>query len=153
MSYTVYAILENDKPVYVGMTNNFNRRKSEQKYTRNLDERHAFKTLHYGINKEEARLSEEKFIKKYNTINDGWNIANGFGGKGLPTVENGGQFSKGNKKWKRRELKRVLCVDTGETFDSVRDCAKAMNLKEGGIYKACNGFRKTYKKLRFEYTK
>ena len=37
MSYTVYSILEDGKTVYVGMTNNMQRRKREQRYKRKLD--------------------------------------------------------------------------------------------------------------------
>lgn len=151
MSYTVYSILEDGKTVYVGMTNNMQRRKREQRYKRKLDGRHTFHTFAYGIDKEAAVFLEENLIKKYNTVENGWNVASGYGGKGLPTIENEGRFSKGNNLWTKREWKKVLCVETGDVFNTVKDCAENMGITETGVYKVCNGYRKTYKKLHFEY--
>ncbi|MGG3233248.1 NUMOD3 domain-containing DNA-binding protein [Priestia flexa] len=47
--------------------------------------------------------------------------------------------------------KRIRCVDTGEVFQSVSECAKVMNLDRRNIQKVCVGKSKTSKGFRFEF--
>ena len=91
----------------------------------------------------------------YNKIQhfiDGWNKNKNECNEGL-TLSNGekGIFTKGNEIWKKRPLKKVKCVESGIVYSSIDECAKAMNLKKFSIYKVCNGQRKTYKNMKFEY--
>lgn len=47
--------------------------------------------------------------------------------------------------------RKVINLDTGETFESVCDCARAINGRPGGIDKCVRGIRKRYKGMRFSY--
>ena len=51
----------------------------------------------------------------------------------------------------KKTVKKVKCVESGIVYSSIDECAKAMNLKKFSIYKVCNGQRKTYKNMKFEY--
>lgn len=45
----------------------------------------------------------------------------------------------------------VRCVDTGETFDSIQEAARAVNGCNQNIVKCCQGKRKHHKGLRWAY--
>ena len=47
--------------------------------------------------------------------------------------------------------RKVRIVETGEVFDSIRDCAKTINVKEQHIWACLNGRRYTRNGLHFEY--
>ena len=47
--------------------------------------------------------------------------------------------------------KKVRCVETGETFNSVRDAARIKNLKEASIANVCRGYRKNLYNMHWEY--
>jgi len=50
-----------------------------------------------------------------------------------------------------REKKKVLCVDTGETYESAMEAAKAIGGKQGPLSTVCRNERKTYKGKRWRY--
>ena len=54
---------------------------------------------------------------------------------------------KGNK---NPQAKKVLCVDTGITYDTIVDAAKANNLSERTVSDCCNG-RTKYPKIKFKF--
>jgi len=59
-------------------------------------------------------------------------------------------------KWQKRlenikNCKPVLCISTGQEFQSLAQCARHFNMDRGPIAKVCNGFIKTYKGLKFEW--
>ena len=47
--------------------------------------------------------------------------------------------------------RKVRIVETGEMFDSIRECAKAINVKEQHVWACLNGQRNTRNGLHFEY--
>lgn len=47
--------------------------------------------------------------------------------------------------------RKVRIVETGEIFDSIRDCAKAINVKDQHVWACLNGYRYTRNGLHFEY--
>lgn len=47
--------------------------------------------------------------------------------------------------------RKVVCVDTGEIFDSLTQAGESIGVSKTSIYKACKGERKTVHKLRFAY--
>ena len=149
--YTVYVIKQNDKVYYVGKTINFKRRVYEHRYRRNLDKTYLFVALEDNLSKEDAKIKEEFYIEKYNTIEKGWNRTAGEGSRKVKNAQGDGRFSKGNEEFKKRKIKKVICVETGKIYDSVRECAKDMGVYESGIYQVCNGANKTYNKMHFEY--
>jgi len=147
--YTVYIIKQGEKVFYVGKTVNFQRRKWEHTYRRKLDKTYTFLILEEGLTIEEAKKKEEFYIEKFDTFLNGWNRTAGEGTRKVKTKKGDGRFEEGNKVAKPR--KRVLCIDTGKMYDSVKECAKDINGTEKGIYKVCNQENKTYKKMKFEY--
>jgi hypothetical protein len=57
----------------------------------------------------------------------------------------------GTKLDKRR--KKVLCVDTGKIFNSVKICAEEIGVCSSYIVKCCKGKRKAAKGMKFRYAK
>ena len=151
LMYTVYGIVNSEKVLYVGKTVNMQRRKYEHTYRRRLDKSYSFITIETGLTKEEAKVSEERYIQYYGTFDNGWNITAGEGTRRVETKHGDGRFVEGNRLSDRRKRKPVLCVETNETFTSVKECASKMGINEFGIYKVCDGINKTYKKYRFQY--
>lgn len=47
--------------------------------------------------------------------------------------------------------KRVLCVETGQIFESVDQASRFLGVSQMAISKACNGKSKTCKKLHWEF--
>ena len=47
--------------------------------------------------------------------------------------------------------KSVLCIDTGQTFNSAKAAAKALGLHRSGISQVCEGKQKTTKKLKYKF--
>ena len=47
--------------------------------------------------------------------------------------------------------RKIRIVETGEMFDSIRECAKAINVKEQHVWACLNGQRYTRNGLHFEY--
>ena len=149
--YTVYAIKQHGKVLYVGKTVNLQRRKWEHTYRKKLDKTYSFEVLEDNLTKEEAKTKEEFYINKYDTFLNGWNRTAGEGTKKVKTKQGDGRFKKGNRMVEKRKIKKILCVETGEIYDSVKECAEDIQGTESGIYKVCNGQNKTYKKMHFEY--
>lgn len=149
--YTIYIIKQNEKAFYVGKTVNFKRRMYEHRYRKKLDKSFQFIILEEKLTREDAKIREEYYIEKYNTFRNGWNRTAGEGARKVKTKQGDGRFSKGNQAAKNRKLKRVLCVETGKVYDSVKECAEAIDGKEFSVYNVCRGQNKTYKKMHFKY--
>ncbi len=47
--------------------------------------------------------------------------------------------------------RRVICLDTGEIFESLAKAGESIGVPKGNIWRVCSGKRKTVKKLRFAY--
>ena len=59
-------------------------------------------------------------------------------------------FKNGND-YCKMGTKKVECIETGEIFDSITECAKILNLKPTNITAVCKGKRKTTGGKRFRY--
>lgn len=149
--YTVYIIKQFENVLYVGKTVNFKRRKYEHTYRKKLNKTYSFEILESGLSKEKAKQKEEFYIKKYNTFLNGWNKTEGEGTKGVRNKKGDGRFTPGNEMFKKRKIKKVICVETGKIYNSVKECSIDVGGLETSIYKVCNGERKTYKKKHFQY--
>ena len=149
--YTIYKIVKENKILYIGKTVNFKRRKWEHTYRRKLDKTYEFIVIFDNLTKEEAKLKEEELIKKYDTVNNGWNRTYGEGHKGTKTKNGDGRFRANNEIHKLRKKKRVLHIETGIEYNSARECSEALNFPIVSIHKVCNGERKSYKKNHFKY--
>lgn len=51
----------------------------------------------------------------------------------------------------KRKQKKVLCVDTGKMFDSLKEAGKILNLYPQNICRVCKGNRNTVNGLSFVY--
>lgn len=49
-----------------------------------------------------------------------------------------------------REPKKIICLETGEIFESIRDACKKLNADRKNLQLVLKGFLKTYKKKHFE---
>lgn len=47
--------------------------------------------------------------------------------------------------------KKVLCITTGEIYNSVKQAADALNMKYASVHGVCYGRLKTHKKMQFCY--
>jgi predicted GIY-YIG superfamily endonuclease len=120
----VYAYEFSDKSVYVGLTNNFNRRKNQHNCDKGSSvNKHKsdhnstiLKQLTDYIDVNLAQIEEGNYVKKYEI--DGWNVLNR-----APT----GGLGCGILKWNFDECKRValLCV-----------CRSELNIKFCGAYRS-----------------
>ena len=50
---------------------------------------------------------------------------------------------------KRKRYGGIKCVNTGEKFDSVSECAKTMSIPQSAIYRCLNDENRSYKGLKF----
>ena len=55
------------------------------------------------------------------------------------------------KKRQYYNSKRVLCIDTGEIFDSVSEAGRELNINRKAIANNCNGMSKTAGGFKWEY--
>lgn len=114
---------------------------------------------------------EKYFIKKYDTVDNGYNKSPGDTENGgtILTEESRrkiGEKHRGNKymvgkklseEWKRHlseaqpHKKRIRCIDTGEVFESFADAARKTGLNRSKIVSVCTGSRKSTGGMRFEY--
>jgi predicted GIY-YIG superfamily endonuclease len=149
--YSIYKIEKDGKILYIGKTVNFKRRKWEHTYRRKLDKTYNFVVIIDNLTKEEAKLKEEELIKKYDTVNNGWNRTYGEGHKGVETKNGDGRFKPNNEIHKLRKKKKVLHIETKRVYNSTRECAEKLNIPIDGIHSVCNGKRKSYKNNHFKY--
>jgi len=141
----------------------------QRAYNQNPD---AFKFEIECTCKEEDLDSLEKFyIKKYQSdkAKYGYNIDTGGNGTGrmsqstknkLSKSKKGNQSMKGIKlseEWKKHlseaqpHKKKIICVDTGETFESFADAARKTGLNRTKIVSCCTGKRNMTGGLHFRY--
>ena len=120
---------------------------------------------------EELDELEKYFIKKYDSIANGYNKSPGRNENGgnIVSEETAKRFSAvkiGNKhmvgkrlspEWRRHlseaqpHKRRIRCLDTGEVFESFADAARKTGLNRTKIVSVCTGKRRTTGGMRFEY--
>ena len=99
-------------------------------------------------NQKKADEIETYYIKKYDTVKNGENITFGKGTKGLGA--NKTSFKKRNL-YGKMGTKKVQCIETGETFESITECAKQLKLNPSHITAVCKGKRKSTGHKHFKY--
>lgn len=55
------------------------------------------------------------------------------------------------RKAKQKIARAIICIETGEIFQSICECARQLNLSKRNIGHVLKGRRKTYHKLHFKY--
>lgn len=120
---------------------------------------------------EDLNELEAFYIAKYNSTNQryGYNFDAGGNGTGRKSEETKKKMSiakKGNKamngiklseEWKRHlseaqpHKKRIICIDTGEEFESFADASRKTGLNRSKIVSVCTGHRNKTGGLRFRY--
>lgn len=132
------------------------------------------------LNQEQAVQLEKMLIQQYMTIETGWNKSPGSinGSSNYHSEEQKAKWSKERKAkkvsethaaknrvarigmknseyWHKRHKethsKRIICIETGEIFNSAREAAKKYNLQYSKISLVCNGKRKTTGNLHFKF--
>lgn len=111
------------------------------------------------------------YINKYKATDQecGYNLdksARGTGRKSEETKRKMSEVKKGNtamcgiklsEEWKKHlseaqpHKKRVICIDTGEVYESFADAARRTGLNRSKIVSVCTGKRKTTGGLKFRY--
>ena len=145
--YKIYCLLnENQEIVYVGMTSrNLKTRMGEHR--RKFPDRHNYNILllEECSNKEKAKTLEKHYIEYYKTFDYGENKNLGMGTMGVP---NKTTFKKGNSFSPKRKIR---CIETNKSYNSVADCARDMKIRVSNIYRVLSGERKSTHKYHFEY--
>lgn len=79
---------------------------------------------------EEANIIEEELIKKYNTIEQGYNLKSG----GLNNL-----YSKDSKKKMKdnHHFNKIICVETKKVYDNAVDIERLFGYKETNIISCC----------------
>lgn len=95
--------------------------------------------LYDNLTEEEAKDKEIELIAKYNTTNDkyGYNIT-----KGGDNIMNGAE---------NLSSKKVICINTGEIFDTITQAANKYNIHPTTISKVCKDKRNTAAKMTWQY--
>ena len=99
----------------------------------------SHKVLYEVDTKEEANRLEKEMIIQYKTTEAafGYNIS--FGGIG---GDNGGS---------EKQRKKVLCVETGVIYESIKEASRQTGIDNSGISKVCRGVRKTAGGYHWQY--
>lgn len=146
--YSIYCLKDkNNKIKYVGFTS----RELEVRYKehcKNFPERKKYyiELIETTNNKEIAKEKEKYYISLFDTIKNGDNINFGMG----QDHANKGSFQKGNS-FGKKGTKKVQCIETGQIFNSLTECANYFNLSISKISAVCQGKRKTTGKKHFIY--
>lgn len=150
MIYRIYCLKnELNKIVYVGQTSrDLEVRLGEHKRRFENRKNYTIHLLEEVIDPNKADELETYYINKFDTVINGENITYGKGTKGLG--KNKTSFKKGNK-YCKMGTKKVECIETGEIFNSIRECAEYFNLNEKRISDVCRGVRKTTGKKHFRF--
>ena len=181
MNSGIYCIkcLENNK-VYIGKSTNLSRRKSQhlwmlrhnshsnpalQSDYNNLGEE-LFKFIVLQIADENLSELEEKYITEYNSTNSLFGYNEFFGSKPSkkvsmkrskaligksPSKETRNKISRSLLGSNSPRAKKVMCVETGEIFDCVRDIKRTLGLPNGSISKCCRGLQETCGGFHWKY--
>ena len=112
-----------------------------QKY--GWDEGFKHLILETNLNAQEANEREKFWIEYYNSYSNGYNKTSG--GYHWCFLEN---KKEAVNFWNKNKLKignsvKVICVETGEIFNSRTAAAKFINKSDSGILKACRDKNKT----------
>lgn len=92
---------------------------------------------------EELDFLEIEFIKKYDTINNGYNLCSGGNKNKIVSEETRKKLSESHRMSNSKQ-RAVECVETGEVFKSAEDAG-------GHVWEVCNGRRKTTKGYHWRY--
>lgn len=117
---TIYCIKDDiGKIIYIGQTKNYQRRRWEHRYRKHIPKTYTFEIIE-ECEDAEAIEKEKYYIKKYDTVINGINIAYGNGQFGIKGTGFGGRFQANNEAWKKRKLKKVKCIENGIIYDSAK---------------------------------
>lgn len=61
------------------------------------------------------------------------------------------RLSKMSNSMKGKNTRGIICINTGQIFNSTRQCAEEMGFNERGIGNVLTGYAQTYKKFKFKY--
>ena len=104
--------------------------------------------VYSNLTKEEANKKEEELIVKYKSDNDEFGYNYTKGGRNLLSEERKKELFE-----KSIECKgiSVMCVETGECYESFSSAARAKNLKSDAISRCCRGMQQTTGGFHWDY--
>ena len=96
--------------------------------------------LYDNLSLEEANYLESTLIREYRSDNPdyGYNIARGGNGTGSKSDEHREKLRFSNSPTKQKLSKRVLGVETGDIYQSIRDAARKTGANRNCISWCCN---------------
>lgn len=138
--YCIYVHINKiTKKMYIGQTKNYNRRCFPANYKGCIKfyyaiEKYGWENFDHiilidNLTIEEANLLEEELIKKYNTIEEGYNLKSG----GLNNI-----YSEESKqKMSEAKKKPIICVETGQIYESELEIQKIFGYAVANISACC----------------
>lgn len=137
---------DNDEPMYIGISNNPHRPYTMHPSARNeyhirSAKAHGMRViiLHSGLTREQACFWEKACITALR--NAGYNLTN---------LTDGGEGTIGSPSHNRR---KVLCLETGDVFNSASAAAKKFGVSQSSVSNVCNWVTHTCKGLHFIWFK
>ena len=160
----IYKITSPSGKIYIGQSNNINRRMVEHNYRAKKSncklytsirkygfDNHNIEILFISEDLYEKNKMESIYIRYYNTINNGLNHIdedaniNGFLGK-KHSIENVNKIKQRmngiTPTWAIEKIKKsVFCEHTNKSYNSISECAKDLNISRPNASMQYNGKR------------
>ena len=168
----VYKFTSPSGKIYIGQTSNFDRRKTEHRYSSKKTmnklytsfrkygmDKHKFEVLFLSDNSYEKNRMEQFYIDFYNSIKLGLNLidvtrgVNSFSGKkhSKEEVKRIKERMKGFVPVEaiKKRSKKIYCKSNDKTYVSLSSCARDLRLSQSYISQMVNGKVKNNYNLKF----
>jgi len=176
--YKIYAIKDRKtlEIKYIGLTRQtLYKRFSGHVYDRKISPKDYFiELILENLTLEEAATLEKMYIAQYNLLETGWNKSpgsiNGCSNyhseaqkkkwseerkgkpiKGRITREGYKNSASHNQRIVECNSKKIICLNDGKVYDSLRKAAKELGLSESKVSNVCRGKRPHTKGYKFKY--
>lgn len=141
-SYCIYCHINKiNQKKYIGQTKDYSKRCQAANYKGctkfyNAIQKYGWENFEHliletGLTLEEANKKEQYYIQKYNTILEGYNLKTG----GLNceySIESKNKMSQSSK-----SKERILCVETGQIYDSAKEIERLLGYANANIIACC----------------
>lgn len=104
--------------------------------------------VYSNLTKEEANKKEEELIVKYKSDNDEFGYNYTKGGRNLLSEERKEEL---RAKAEKHGCVPVMCIETGESYESITAASRAKNVRSSAISLCCRGYQKTAGGLHWDF--